>query len=299
MTNLVSTPGQSPTTARGVADHRPRRRRRKVQPGLVIGLVFLLLVFGFLYAPLVATAVFSFNGTTVQTWPMQGLTLQWYRELSTDDAMLAALMFSIRVAVSAVIVSAVAGLVFALIMQRVHFAGKRILDATLAIPLVAPGMVLGISLLVVFNFIDVPAGYVTLVAGHSAFITPLMMFILQQRLKTMDPSIEHASMDLGAGRLKTFWHVTLPGIRVSLFAACLLGFTLSMDEIAMSFFLIGTEPTLPVYVWGLLRFGFTPEVNAIFTLIGAFSLTLIGGALALLLASERRRKRQLASIGTN
>jgi ABC-type spermidine/putrescine transport system permease subunit II len=198
--------------------------------------------------------------------------------------------------VVAVIVSAIAGLTFALITQRLQFSGKKWLDGVLAIPLVAPGMVLGISLLVVFNLGAIPTGFLTLVFGHSAFITPLVMFVLQQRLKTMDPSIEHASMDLGAGRIKTFWHVTLPGVRVSLLAACLLGFVLSMDEIAVSFFLAGTQPTLPVYVWGLLRFGFTPEVNAVFTLIGAFSLVLIGGAAVMLLATARRREKQLVGL---
>ena len=277
----------------------PPRPRPRIGPGLVLGLVFLLAVFAFLYAPLITTALFSFNGSNVQTWPMQGFTTQWYRDLFADDAMLTALGYSLRVAVAAVAVSAVAGLTFSLIAQRVQFSGKRVLDAVLAIPLVAPGMVLGISLLVVFNFAQISTGFLTLVVGHAAFITPLVMFVLQQRLKTMDPSIEHASMDLGAGRIKTFWHVTLPGVRVSLLAACLLGFTLSMDEIAVSFFLAGTQPTLPVYVWGLLRFGFTPEVNAVFTLIGAFSLLLIGGALVMLMATARKREKQLVGIGTN
>lgn len=276
----------------------PRRRGGRISPGLVAGMVFLLAVFGFLYAPLITTALFSFNASNVQTWPMQGFSTQWYSDLFADQAMLTALTYSLKVAVVAVLISAVAGLTFSLIAQRIQFSGKRALDAVLAIPLVAPGMVLGISLLVVFNFAKISTGFLTLVIGHAAFITPLVMFVLQQRLKTMDPSIEHASMDLGAGRIKTFWHVTLPGVRVSLLAACLLGFTLSMDEIAVSFFLAGTEPTLPVYVWGLLRFGFTPEVNAVFTLIGGFSLLLIGGALVMLLATARRREKQLAGIGT-
>jgi ABC-type spermidine/putrescine transport system permease subunit II len=278
---------------------RPPRRRRKVWPGLIVGLVFLLAVFGFLYSPLITTALFSFNASNVQTWPMQGFTTQWYQDLFADQAMITALFYSLRVAVVAVAISAVAGLTFAFTAQRVQFSGKRALDAVLAIPLVAPGMVLGISLLVVFNFAQISTGFLTLVVGHAAFITPLVMFVLQQRLKTMDPSIEHASMDLGAGRVKTFWHVTLPGVRVSLLAACLLGFTLSMDEIAVSFFLAGTQPTLPVYVWGLLRFGFTPEVNAVFTLIGAFSLLLISGAAIMLLATARRRERQLVGLGTS
>ena len=276
----------------------PRRSRAKVPPGLIVGLVFLAAVFAFLYAPLITTALFSFNSSNVQTWPMQGFTTQWYVDLFNDDAMITALLYSLKVALAAVAISAVAGLTFSLIAQRVQFSGKKALDAILAIPLVAPGMVLGISLLVVFNFAKVSTGFLTLVIGHAAFITPLVMFVLQQRLKTMDPSIEHASMDLGAGRIKTFWHVTLPGVRTSLLAACLLGFTLSMDEIAVSFFLAGTEPTLPVYVWGLLRFGFTPEVNAVFTLIGAFSLLLIGGAMVMLLTSARRREKQLVDVGT-
>lgn len=276
----------------------PRRTRPKIAPGLILGLLFLAAVFAFLYAPLITTALFSFNTSNVQTWPMQGFTTQWYSDLFNDEAMITALLYSLKVALVAVLISAVAGLTFSLIAQRVQFSGKKALDAILAIPLVAPGLVLGISLLVVFNFAEVSTGFFTLVIGHAAFITPLVMFVLQQRLKTMDPSIEHASMDLGAGRVKTFWHVTLPGVRTSLLAACLLGFTLSMDEIAVSFFLAGTEPTLPVYVWGLLRFGFTPEVNAVFTLIGAFSLLLIGGAMVMLLASSRKRDRELVGLGT-
>jgi len=285
-------------TSPAVPHSAPRRSRAKVPPGLILGLVFLAAVFAFLYAPLITTALFSFNSSNVQTWPMQGFTTQWYVDLFNDDAMITALLYSLKVALAAVAISAVAGLTFSLIAQRVQFSGKKALDAILAIPLVAPGMVLGISLLVVFNFAKVSTGFLTLVIGHAAFITPLVMFVLQQRLKTMDPSIEHASMDLGAGRIKTFWHVTLPGVRTSLLAACLLGFTLSMDEIAVSFFLAGTEPTLPVYVWGLLRFGFTPEVNAVFTLIGAFSLLLIGGAMVMLLTSARRREKQLVDVGT-
>ena len=274
----------------------PPRTRKRVPPGLILGLLFLALVFAFLYAPLITTALFSFNDSNVQTWPIVGFTGQWYQDLFADQAMITALFYSLRVAVVAVIVSAVAGLTFSLITQRLQFSGKKWLDGVLAIPLVAPGMVLGISLLVVFNLGGISTGFLTIVVGHSAFITPLVMFVLQQRLKTMDPSIEHASMDLGAGRIKTFWHVTLPGVRVSLLAACLLGFVLSMDEIAVSFFLAGTQPTLPVYVWGLLRFGFTPEVNAVFTLIGAFSLVLIGGAAVMLLATARRREKQLVGL---
>jgi ABC-type spermidine/putrescine transport system permease subunit II len=258
---------------------------------LTLGLVGLgvAAVYLFLYAPLIVTALFSFNGSTVQTLPLSGLTLDWYTALFRDQQMMDAILYSLQVAAVSVTIACVAGLSFALLQTRMRFRGMKIIDLLLASPLVTPGMVMGIALLVVFNFASISTGFLTIVIGHAAFITPLVSFLVQQRLKVADPSLEQASMDLGAGRLRTFWHVTLPGVRSALVAAALLGFTLSMDEIAVSFFLAGTRPTLPVYVWGLLRFGFTPEVNAAFTLIGGGSLALIGIAGATLWLSGRKR----------
>jgi ABC-type spermidine/putrescine transport system permease subunit II len=220
---------------------------------------------------------------------MSGFTSEWYRALFADQQMIDAILYSVQVAVVSVAVACAAGLGFALMQQRMRFRGKKMVDLLLASPMVTPGMVLGISLLVVFSFASIETGFLTIVIGHAAFITPLVAFLIQQRLKVVDPSLESASMDCGAGRLRTFWHVTLPNVRVSLVAGALLGFTLSMDEIAVTFFLAGTRPTLPVYVWGLLRFGFTPEVNAAFTLIAGGSLTLIGAAAVILLVSSRRQ----------
>jgi ABC-type spermidine/putrescine transport system permease subunit II len=256
----------------------------------VLVAMFVIAVYLFLYAPLAITALFSVNDSTIQTLPFSGFTSKWYSALAHDEAMKTALMYSLKVAFVSVAISAVAGLCFALTIQRARFHGKRVVELLLASPMVAPGMVLGISLLVMFTYGHVQQGFLTIVLGHACFITPLIMFILIQRLKTADPSLEQASMDCGAGPIRTFWHVTLPGLRVALVAACLLGFTLSMDEIAVTFFLAGTQPTLPVYVWSLLRFGFTPEVNAVFTLIAGGSLTLLAVAAGLLALSARRHR---------
>jgi ABC-type spermidine/putrescine transport system permease subunit II len=258
-------------------------------PLVAVVALAIALVYVFLYAPLIMTAVFSVNDSTVQTLPFSGFTTKWYSSLANDEQMKDAIVYSLKVAVVAVFVSACAGLGFALLLHRLSFRGKGVFQALLASPLVAPGLVLGISLLVVFNWAKVDPGFLTIIAGHASFVTPLVMFIVLQRLRTADPSLEQASMDCGAGPLRTFWHVTLPGVRVALVAACLLGFTLSMDEIAVTFFLAGTEPTLPVYVWGLLRFGFTPEVNAAFTVIAGGSLLLISIAGVLLAVSGRRQ----------
>jgi ABC-type spermidine/putrescine transport system permease subunit II len=273
---------------------RMTRRRREGKPVKIATTVLVsigvLAVYVFLYAPMIITALFSVNDSRIQTLPYGGFTTKWYTALFADEAMVNAIEYSLKVAFVAVIISACAALGLSLILHRMRLRGRAVIQALLASPLVAPGMVLGISLLVVFHEAKIEPGFWTIVAGHVSFITPLIMFILLQRLKTSDPSLEQASMDCGAGSLRTFWHVTLPGVRVPLIAGCLLGFTLSMDEIAVTFFLAGTEPTLPVYVWGLLRFGFTPEVNAAFTLIAGGSLLLLGIAGVLLFFSGRRHR---------
>ncbi|MBS1860663.1 MAG: ABC transporter permease [Actinobacteria bacterium] len=271
---------------------RRRRRESKAVKYLIVGIVglFVIAVYIFLYAPMIITALFSVNDSKIQTLPLVGFTTKWFSALFNDEPMKQAILYSLKVAAVAVSVSACVGLAFALMIDRLRIRGKAVFQALLAAPLVAPGLVLGISLLVNFHTAKIEPGFFTIVAGHVSFITPLIMFIVLQRLKTADPTLEQASMDCGAGPLRTFWHVTLPGVRVALIAGCLLGFTLSMDEIASTFFLAGTQPTLPVYVWGLLRFGFTPEVNAAFTLIAGGSLTLIGIAGLLLFISGRRNR---------
>ena len=270
----------------------PRKRESKPVKIVTTALVSfaVVAVYVFLYAPMIITALFSVNDGKIQTLPYQGFTSKWYTALFEDEKMVNAIEYSLKVAFVAVLISACAALGLSLILHRMRLRGKAVIEAMLASPLVAPGLVLGISLLVVFHSAKVEPGFWTIIAGHITFITPLIMFILLQRLKTADPSLEQASMDCGAGSLRTFWHVTLPGVRVPLVAGCLLGFTLSMDEIAVTFFLAGTEPTLPVYVWGLLRFGFTPEVNAAFTLLAGGSLLLIGFAGLLLFFSGRRNR---------
>lgn len=271
----------------------PRRGHAQSWSGklpLIVALAFVATVYLFLYSPLIVTAVFSINSSTVQTLPLGSLSFKWYQALFHDPQMIGAILYSLKVALVAVLISSIVGPFFALVQVRMKFPGKKVLDLLISSPLVTPGMVLGISLLVVFNEGGVGTGFTTIVIGHAAFITPLIGFLVQQRLKVADPSLEQASMDCGAGPIRTFWHVTLPGMRVALIAGALLGFTLSMDEIAVTFFLAGTEQTLPVYVWGLVRFGFTPEVNAAFTLIAGGSLTLLGIAAALLWYTTRRTR---------
>lgn len=257
--------------------------------------IFLIGVYSFLYAPLLVTALFSFNESAVQTWPVSSLSLHWYRELWENGPLKSAALYSLRISLTTVVVGVVFGTYFAVLLDRYVKRGRGVLLAALAVPVVLPGVVLGISLLVVFRFATIQPGFWTIVIGHATFVTPIIMFVVLTRLRTLDPSLEQASFDLGAGRLQTFWHVTLPSVRIALLAGALLGFTVSFDEIIVTFFLAGVDVTLPVFVWNQLRFGFTPEVNAIFTVFGVVSLTLI--ILATKLLTRGETKNALAGIG--
>lgn len=244
----------------------------------------------FLYAPLLVIVLFSFNADKVQTLPFAGFSTRWYERMFENDRLIDAAIFSFQISGVAVLVGLVFGTAFALMVDRLLGPRtKGLVQALLAVPVVLPGVVLGISLVVVFREIGIPPGYWAIVIGHATFVTPIVMFVVLTRLRTMDPALEHASMDLGGGWWQTFFYVTFPQIRVALLAAGLLGFTVSFDELLVTFFLAGVDITLPVYVWNQLRFGFTPEINAVFTLIGGFSIIAILVGAGLLNRTLRRR----------
>jgi ABC-type spermidine/putrescine transport system permease subunit II len=250
--------------------------------------ILFLLCYVFLYAPLVMTTIFSFNDSTVQALPFDGFTTRWYSALFHDATIFDALKRSVFVAAMAVLLGALVGTAFAFLFDRVRLRGASLLQGLIAIPMLLPGIVLGLSLAITFRFFGVQAGLPTVIIGHASFVTPLIMFIVLIRLKRLDPALEQASMDCGAGRVRTFLYVTFPQIRTTLLGACLLGFTLSFDEIIVTFFLVGPNPTLPVYVWNQLRFGFTPEINAIFSCIAMFSFVVVVLATRLVAMDIRR-----------
>lgn len=274
----------------GINSRGYRRARIQTIWANVASVVFVGIVFVFLYSPLVVTALFSFNPSEIQGLPLRGLTSHWYRELWGNGPLKEAALYSVKLSCVTVLVGVVFGTWFALLVDRHVKRGSALLQSVLAIPVMVPGIVLGISLLIVFRLAGLSPGFFTIMIGHSTFVTPIIMFIVLTRLRTMDPSLEQASLDLGAGPIRTFWHVTLPYVRGALFAGCLLGFTISFDEIIVTFFLSGVDVTLPVYVWNQLRFGFTPEVNAIFTVIGLISFLLIVVATGVLTSGGRRRR---------
>jgi spermidine/putrescine transport system permease protein len=240
--------------------------------------VLFVIPYVLLYGPLAVITVFSFNASEVQALPMAGFTLDWYARLAENHNLLDALQRSLLVGAVTVVVAVVTGTGFALAFDKKRVRPAGPIKALLALPIALPGIILGISLALTFRVVDFDTPLMRLVAGHAVFIMPVVMLIVLARLNGLDPSLEDASNDLGATRGQTLRRIILPLIRTAVMGAALLGFTLSFDEMVISLFLTGAEPTLPIFIWNQLRFGFTPEINAVFALITLVSLVAIAAA---------------------
>src|ERR1700693_101831 len=236
---------------------------------------YALFVYLFLYFPIVVLIVYSFNGSGVGGFPPSGWTLDWYRQLFGDASLWDTVLNSVIVAAVAVAIALGLGLPAALALDRAQFPGKALFRRLVLLPLILPGIITGLSLLMLFVGVGMKLSLVTVILGHGTALISVATTEIFAGLQKMDRAQEEASLDLGANHWKTFWRITLPNLRVSLIAAGLLIFTLSLDEIAVSFFLIGRDNTLPLEIWSRLRRGITPEINAISTLILVFSISMI------------------------
>src|SRR6478672_7171046 len=234
-----------------------------------------ILVFAFLYLPIAVLIVYSFNGPGVGGFPPRDLTLDWYRTLFADGAIWESVGNSMLVAAAAVAIALGLGIPAALALDRAQFPGKAVFRRLVLLPLILPGIITGLSLLMLFNEGHIKLSLLTIVLGHGTALISVATTEVFAGLQKLQRSQEEASLDLGASYWQTFWRITLPNLRLSIFGAALLIFTLSMDEIAVSFFLIGRDNTLPLEIWGRLRRGITPEINAISTVIFMFSLIAI------------------------
>jgi spermidine/putrescine transport system permease protein len=241
-----------------------------------------LLVYTFLYLPLVVLVLFSFSSSSINAWPIPGWTTSWYRQLGTDDAMLAAVGNSLGVAARAVAIAVVLGTLAALAVHRYRFPGKGAFLFMATLPIVLPGVVTGVAMLIFFSFVNVELSLTTVLIGHATFCIVLVLNNVLARLVRVPKELEEAAADLGANPLRTFWHVTLPSIRTAVLSGALLAFTLSFDEVVVTFFLTGRDNTLPIEIYSRLRRGFTPELNATATLIILASLLLVVASQAVL-----------------
>lgn len=236
-------------------------------------------VLGFLYLPIAFMVLFSFGESRTPGLPFRGPTLRWYEELISNGVLLEAVWTSIRVAAAATTLATLIGTMaaFPLVRGGIRFpSAARIL---FTMPIMLPGALIGVALLIFFRrALDLDLSLLTVVAGHLVFTTPFVVLIVSARLQGFDRNLEWAAADLGASPARVLRHIVLPLIAPAIIAGALISVTLSIDEFVITYFTVGPQNTLPTYIYTQIKFGVTPEVNAVATLL------LVGTILALGLA---------------
>lgn len=265
-------------SAAKTASRAARRPAKRQGLGLLwVPLIGCLL---FLYIPIATVVVLSFNSGR-SALNLKGFSLRWYPELFSDADLGHALVNTLLVATGAMVFSTVLGTMLA--VGLVRYRRSTALDTMAMAPAILPDLVLAIGLLSFFTWIGFTLGLTTVMIAHAAFGTAFVVAVVRARLVQLDGSLEEASQDLGAGWFTTFWRVTLPSIAPAVLAGALLSFTLSLDEFVIAFFTNGpNSPTLPIEIYSRVRFGITPEINALATILLLVSIiAVVAGALAL------------------
>ena len=261
--------------------------------GLVRGLLggWAALIYVFLFAPIVLLVAFSFNANKYGTFPFTGWTTAWYGQVFDNYQIRDALATTLKVALEVTVISTVVGTAaaFPLVRSRLPFrSGVRI---GMTLPIMIPGLLIGVSLLILFtSAFQLQLSPQTAVIGQAVYTTPFVLLLVAARLQGFDPALERAASDLGANTYRRLRHVVLPLIAPAVFAGALFAFTLSLDEFIITLFLIGGHNTLPIYIYTQVKFGITPEVNALASLLLAASLVLIGLAFAVPVAARKARQ---------
>ncbi|MBD5586053.1 extracellular solute-binding protein [Clostridium botulinum] len=237
--------------------------------------IYATLVYAFLYLPIIVLIVFSFNKSKLNA-TFTGFTLDWYKNLINNTQILEALKNSLVIAFISTFFAVIIGTLAAIGMYRYKFKGKGAMEGLLYIPVVIPEIVMGISMLAFFSSLNLPAGIITLILAHITFCISYVIIVVRARLDGFDAALEEAAQDLGATPWQTLTKVTLPVIAPGIISGALLAFTLSLDDVIISFFAAGPDSnTLPLKIFSMVKFGVTPEINALSTVMMVFTLSMV------------------------
>jgi ABC-type spermidine/putrescine transport system permease subunit II len=245
----------------------------------------------FLYVPLIVVVLFSFHETAGLSFPFRGFSLRWYEDVFGSDSFRSAVVNSLKVAVPVAAATLLLGTLAAYGLSRTSSRWRGPLGLLFFLPITLPGLFLGIALLVAFSEVGIDLSIWTVVLAHLVYVFPYFLLLSRAALDRMDPALEEAAADLGASPLRVFIRVTLPQIWPVLVGATCLAFALSFDEFIITFFVIGSQSTLPLYIWSSLRRTIDPSINVISTLLLAVSLLLWVVTFMLTVRAERRRSR--------
>lgn len=247
------------------------------------------LTFVVLYAPALIVVLLSFFGMKGRRIDWSHASLEWYGKFTENSQLIDALTNSLIVGACAVVISTVIALGLAYYMKTGGRAGRTYVEFVIFLPFVLPAIITGISLLIAFREVGIERSLVTVTAGHVVLILAVIYRMVMIRLDSLESSQIEASLDLGANGFETFLYVVLPQLRSALVTSSLLAFALSFDETLVTFFLVGGETTLPMRLWAMMRTGFTPEINALVSVVLCVTLLFAGlGAMSLRRSIERK-----------
>ena len=256
----------------------------------IYGIIF----FSFIYLPLLTVIFLSFNSNPINMMVWDGFTFDWYKSifgystkldedaiyLESTDQLLSSLKNSLIVSTTTTTISTFIGTMTALALARFRFKFKSFYRALIFLPMLIPDIVLGIALLIFFVTIGIKLSLLSIIIGHCTFLSSYVFIVVSARLAGMNETFEEASFDLGANRLTTFRKITLPIISPGIIGGALLAFIISLDDLVITYFISGVgSTTLPVFIYGIMRRGIKPEINAIATLMIVASLIIAGAGL--------------------
>ncbi len=247
--------------------------KRKVRPDWLK--LYTIVIIIFLFLPVLLIVLFSFHNSPSLSFPFQGFSLRWYHEAFRRSDLIPALKNSLIVAFITAAASAILGILAGFGLTRIYSRLSRIIGIVANIPIMLPGLFLGIALLSYFAFFKIHLSLFTVILAHIIYTLPYFVLVMVARLDQFDITLEEASHDLGATTWQTFRYVTFPIIAPSIIGGALLVFALSFDEFLITFFVIGSQSTMPMVIWSMLRRTINPSVNAVATMIMVFSLLII------------------------
>lgn len=237
--------------------------------------LFIALVFAFLYFPIIILVIYSFNNSKMNIL-FNGFTLKWYHNLFQNTELIKAFINTLLIAITSTTISTIIGTISAVGLHKYNFPLKEFINKLIYIPIVIPEIVLGISLLSVYTLMRLNLGIITILISHIAFSVPYVIVSVRSTLSSISPSYEEAGKDLGASPLKIFRHITLPLIMPGVVSGATLAFTLSLDDVVISYFTAGPgSNTLPLKIYSMIKTGITPDVNALTTLMLLVTITIL------------------------
>lgn len=237
---------------------------------LYLGLIFL-----FLYLPIFILIAYSFNKSKYGV-NLEEFSLRWYEKLFENEGLLDAAINSITIAFFSSLLATILGTIGAVAFFRYKFKGKKVLNSIVFILIISPEIVMGIALLMLFVLLNIELGFNSLLIAHISFCLPFVIVTVLSRLSGFDKSIIEASLDLGANEFEVFYKTILPNIFPAVVAGFLLSFTLSLDDVIISFFVSGVEfEILPIKIFSMVKLGVSPEVNALSTIMFIFTIFVV------------------------